>query len=66
MASPVKKKQRRATAYALDTSVVRLTHEVKRFIIGMAKWGESIDSTLRRKFGLKPWNGKQEKTNRVR
>ena len=66
MPSPAKKKRRRATAYSLDTSVVRLTHEVKRRIISEAKWGESIDSALRRKYGMKPWNGKQEKPTRGR
>ncbi len=66
MPSPAKKKQRRSTAYARATSVVRLTHEVKGEIAKRGKMGESYDQTLREILGLKPWNGKmQEKHARV-
>ena len=51
------KKRRRDTQYTLDTSVVRLTHEVKDHIKGKSRWGESIDHTLRRLLKLKPWTG---------
>ncbi len=67
MASPAKKQQRRTTAYARDTSVVRLTRELKEHIASKGKMGESYDQILRRHFGLKPWNGTmQEKHARVR
>jgi len=43
----------------MDTCVVRLTHEVKQHIISKARWGESIDQTLRRLFAMDQWNGKK-------
>ncbi len=63
MASSAKKK-RRDTQYTIDTSVVRLTHEVKDFIKDKSKWGESIDQTLRRLLKLKPGTGAAQEKNK--
>ena len=57
-------KKRRQTAYSLGTCVVRLTHGVKEHIITKARWGESIDQTLRRIFKLGDW--KDTNNNRRR
>ncbi len=63
MASAAKKK-RRDTQYTLDTSVVRLSHEVKDHIKDKSKWGESIDQTLRRLLKLKPLTGTAQEKNK--
>jgi hypothetical protein len=59
--NPPRRKQRRDTAYTLSTCVVRLTYDVKQHIISKAKWGESIDQTLRRIFSLPQWNGEERR-----
>jgi hypothetical protein len=55
-----KKSTRRATPYTMATCVVRLTYDVKAHIVSKAKWGESIDQTLRRMFSMGKWDGKEK------
>lgn len=51
-----KKKKKQPTEYALSTCVVRVTQDLKDHLTGQAKYGESVDTVLRRLLNLEPWN----------
>lgn len=50
---PVAKERRHPTAYEESTCLIRITKELKEFIVGQGHWGNSIDYTLRRLLNMK-------------
>lgn len=51
------RKKRRDTQYTIETCTVRITRQVKQWIVKRARYQESVDSALRRFLGIP--NGKK-------